>query len=788
MKKIFTFMLMLAFALFAGVSCTNDPGTQSGKTAKVTVSGTPEANLPATGGEFTLNYAIENATLTGVLEVTTEAAWVHVGEVGAESVPFTYDANTDSPGSEPREAVISFAYTDADVVNVTVKQESDAPSFEVVWDETTLSCNYAAYSVKSEVDPEMLYLATTSADLTQYGVQGETVAEKMTNYVAILTQNYMIGTTTEGVWSGDGWFYFKGSMETPKELYRSTADDIYVYVVGFNITATDSYTWGTYATGIELTTAVHTYKAPFLPYPTITVSGDLAKTVSSEAGSVVLDVTVENPIEGNTGLVSVDENVTWATPTYDDGKVTIAYEANTVALPREAKVYIDYGKVNEYGWPETVAEQVVYTLTQEKDGAAAVVTFDIEVVETHFNGIIVNVTPSDLEVDYYLSTTSAKTFNYDTNTWDTIEVDWLEKINSEVKWGVDNTKCFKGALTNHRIVMTPGNYEWYGYDYHVYAFALNADKSGPASEASHVQTTVDVSDTPKLTLSGGGLVWNEEEGRYDLTVSKAGNYTFTYAVENPYEGASVRLNGSKLSDNYYSDLIGNDDQPIFDTANNTVTFVLNGYPEDWSKNFAPTCSNTLVYADDSDEYWGVQAQIKITWVEPTLTLVSSVADLTAGDYYVAGYATTYNDFDWTNYPYHFWTGAVSNLGNTTSNSDLLTVNGNEKMVLDPNMSSQDVEKGKPGVITLVAVEGKTNTYYVKSGDKYLYNAVSATNRRMQLGDTPTEWVASDHSAGGVVLASDGVQLGTAGATYNMIRSYKDASATSSLKYGLVFFK
>lgn len=620
MKKIFTFMLMLAFALFAGVSCTNDPGTQSGKTAKVTVSGAPEANLPATAGEFTLNYAIENATLTGVLEVTTEAAWVHVGEVGADSVPFTYDANTDSPDSEPREAVISFAYTDADVVTVTVKQESAAPSFEVVWDETTLSCNYAAYSVKSEVNPDMLYLATTSADLTQYGVQGETVAEKMANYVALLTQNYMIGTDTADVWLGDGYWYFKGNMETLKELYRATADDIYVYVVGFNITATEGDQWGTYATGIEFTTAVHAYKAPFLPYPTITVSGDLAKTVSSEAGSVVLDVTVENPIEGNNVLVSVDENVTWAVPTYADGKVTIAYEANTTALPREAKVYVDYGKMNDWGYPETVAEQVVYTLTQEKDGAAEVVTFDIQVVETHFNGIIVNVTPSNLEVDYYLNTTSASSFNYDTETWNPIEIDWLEKVNSDIKWGADETKCFKGALTNHRIVMTPGNYEWYGYDYHVYAFALNADKSGPASEASHVQTTVDASDMPKLTLSGGGLEWNEEDGRYELTVSKAGNYTFTYAVENPYEGASVKLNGSKLTDNYYADLIGNEDQAIFDTENNTVTFVLNGYPENWSKTFAPTCNNTLLYADDSGEYWGVQARIKITWVEDVKVL------------------------------------------------------------------------------------------------------------------------------------------------------------------------
>ena len=168
------------------------------------------------------------------------------------------------------------------------------------------------------------------------------------------------------------------------------------------------------------------------------------------------------------------------------------------------------------------------------------------------------------------------------------------------------------------------------------------------------------------------------------------------------------------------------------------------------------------------------------------TKIEKVANLVAGDYIVAGYLTTYtsgsNTYDWTNYPYHFWTGTIS------SKNDLNTVNGNESMVLDPNMSAQDAAKGQPATITFVAVDGKTNTYYIKVGDKYLYNKTSATNRSLGLGDTQVEWVVSDHSKGGLVLATDGVQAATAGATYDLIRSYKDSSAGSSLKYGLVFFK
>ena len=170
-------------------------------------------------------------------------------------------------------------------------------------------------------------------------------------------------------------------------------------------------------------------------------------------------------------------------------------------------------------------------------------------------------------------------------------------------------------------------------------------------------------------------------------------------------------------------------------------------------------------------------------------IISSAANLTAGTYVMAGWSTSYTNngqtFDWTNYPYHFWTGEVSALGSLTSNSDLKTVNGNAKFELDPNMSDQDKAKGYPASITLVAVDGKTDTYYVMVGTKYLYSSESAKNRRMQLGDTPTEWVASDNANGGIQLTSNGVVLGTAGAQYNMIRSYANAG---TLKCGLVFFK
>ena len=112
MKKIFTLMWAIVCAALTIVSCTPDQGDDSGKTftSKITVSGAPEANLTPAAGELSLSYAIENPTLTDALVVTTEAAWVKVGEIGEATVALTYEANTDAPGSPARSSSGRSAY------------------------------------------------------------------------------------------------------------------------------------------------------------------------------------------------------------------------------------------------------------------------------------------------------------------------------------------------------------------------------------------------------------------------------------------------------------------------------------------------------------------------------------------------------------------------------------------------------------------------------------------------------------------------------------------------------
>ena len=602
MKKIFTLMLALACAMFAGVSCTPDNGGEQGGegnyTSAVAVTGAPETNLAPEAGELSLGYTITNPSLTAALSVTTEATWVHVGEVGETSVALTYDANTDSPGSPAREAVVVFAYEGAKTVNVTLKQDAAAPSFAVEFLE--VSCGSAQY-VCTPVDNEMLYLLASTQELGQYGVQGETPAEKMQAYLDMLAMYGMISG------EADGWYVFKGATtDMPKEASRYSAEEsVEVYAVGFKAeqTGTDEYGYPIVTT--TLVTATHAWEVPFLPYPSLTVAeGDLVKNVTAAAGSVTVDCVLENPVEG-TEVVCQTE-AAWVVPTWADNKLTLTYEANDAAVARRAKVAI------QYGWLTNPFE---VTLVQEKNADAVAVTLDVKVTSTQFDGIWVDVTPSDDNVLYALSYKAVET---DWETGAVLETDWMTEAENLLSYVSSTVSFHKGKVTGHFIKMNPSNYEWYGYDYNVWAVAVNATSvegtdyyGNPKttwtvtqilSEVYHTKTTIDASKMPSLEwdlTKNPELVWNENAGRYDLTVEEGTEVVLHFIVNNPAPGAFVALNST--SGLYDSNNVV-DGEPVIDNEAGTITLKVDKF--DASK-YYHYVSLTFKYTNADNDTWGI---------------------------------------------------------------------------------------------------------------------------------------------------------------------------------------
>ena len=158
-------------------------------------------------------------------------------------------------------------------------------------------------------------------------------------------------------------------------------------------------------------------------------------------------------------------------------------------------------------------------------------------------------------------------------------------------------------------------------------------------------------------------------------------------------------------------------------------------------------------------------------------LIETVADLSEGKYFMAGYAEISNDkTDLKPYTYQIWQG-------TLSSSDLVTVayqyQGDELIAKDASQVAAEME--------LVKIDGKADTYYIKIGDQYLYNPSKATNRKLKLKDTAdesVEWKFEDKNNGGVTASNNEVYLVTANADSKFIRSYK-SSSISSLK-GIFF--
>lgn len=159
-------------------------------------------------------------------------------------------------------------------------------------------------------------------------------------------------------------------------------------------------------------------------------------------------------------------------------------------------------------------------------------------------------------------------------------------------------------------------------------------------------------------------------------------------------------------------------------------------------------------------------------------LIDNMDNLSAGKYLLSGYIEEYRGTTYAPYSYQIWTGEVKD--------DLITKSyefTNE--ILNPKDEAIFNE------VELISVPDKVNTYYIKTGNKYLYST-SRDKRKLGLTEDPAnaEWVFSNINtikpeAKGITATNNGVYIGTAGAASNHLRSYGN---TSNYDHGMYFFK
>ena len=174
----------------------------------------------------------------------------------------------------------------------------------------------------------------------------------------------------------------------------------------------------------------------------------------------------------------------------------------------------------------------------------------------------------------------------------------------------------------------------------------------------------------------------------------------------------------------------------------------------------------------------------------TYTLIDNLSNLTAGPFLLAGFrakgeaqsgSTTEPNPAAEDY-YGVWTGEmITGNGKTDCETLQMTFANGELTKIDANVTNS------PAEMELVAVDGKSNTYYIKCNGQYL--ASGSKSRSLSLGADPAEWVFSMVDKDGesrLVAANGGCSLQTVDSSFKtMIRGYQ--SATQG-KHGIYFFK
>ncbi len=545
MKKFYSYFIALATLVFAGVACTPD----GGDTDTATKLAFEEcAALPAEGGAHTLTYAITNP-ISGAELILGEpsAEWLHdLAVVDNTTVSFVIDANEEPLGSEPREATFTATYGTLEAVIVTVKQASAEPFFAVEFTNCTTTSATATITPVEGVGTYYWKKASIS-DLEGFESHAAWLENKLTTSWFVTLNEGVLANQSISEYYGEAYIIVAGAVK------------------GEN--------------GYEFTTPVHSFKVPLVPKPILTIT-PLENNLSHEAGVITLDYTIENAVEGS--AVTLSNEASWTTTTIENGKISIAYTANEYAKARTASLSFSY--------PNTDAPTVV-TLSQAANPNAEVVTFTLEVTETHFDHVIVNVTPSNNTTKYALGGVSK--YDFDGYAYSGSDSNLQADLTSSYK----KPAIVSGAQTGYKLPVSPSDY--YGWDYYIYAYAVSEDEEVATSDVTKTLVTI-TNDKPILSF---------EVSPFEVS-AEGGNYTIKFNVQNPVEGGVVKFNGTQS--NYYGVLV--DKSWTINNEKGEISFQVNPYDASQYSHYATIY--IAYYADETSTTSLATASIKINQLAP----------------------------------------------------------------------------------------------------------------------------------------------------------------------------
>ena len=500
MKKIFGLLAMSAFAL---VACNPDtPEPEPVVEAPVVTLDKQSVEVSAEGGEFTVNYTIENAVEGVTLAVTEDVEWISDVEVAESAISFAVAANDLEVA---REATLNVEYTGAEARTIAVAQaaKSVAPTPElatITLEVENVIWNNADVTVTPSEDVEYILGVMTKEDFASYAEDIESLVAARVEEWKETAQEY------QDMGYDDPWqYYLKNEQRSGERTYSVKYDSLYnmswdteyvVYCFGMD----DEGEQTAYVVVEEFRT-----EAPVPTSNTFTITiGETTKT----SVEFTVEPTTDDPYYVTIETVDVlapygpdkeqsyEDMVRYLTPEYDmtieqrtfTGKQTL-YNSDLGKSVNSFKTY----RVVVWGFENGPTTDVY--MSEEFNPTDPVIDFEpaIYVDEYNHRKVIYSVVPNSSATYYHALHTAAE-----------VGQDGGAALAASLIEGNINANLISGSVQKEVEVQAES-------DYYVVVFGYNPDTKSMTSEvflSELITTPAEPQAAPALDVEVTNLAWN----------------------------------------------------------------------------------------------------------------------------------------------------------------------------------------------------------------------------------------------------------------------------------------
>lgn len=502
MKKIFGLLAMSAFAL---VACNPDtPEPEPVVEAPVVTLDKQSVEVSAEGGEFTVNYTIENPVEGVTLAVTEDVEWISDVEVAESAISFAVAANDVE---KAREATLYVGYTGAEGRTIAVAQaaKSAAPTPElatITLEVENITWNNADVTVTPSEDVEYILGVMTKEAFAPYAEDIESLVAARVEEWQETAQEY------QDMGYDDPWqYYLKNEQRSGERTYSVKYDSLYnmswdtEYVV---------YCFGMNDEGVQTTAvAVAEFRTegPEASDNTFTITIDAMTKSSVE---FTIEPTTEEPYYVTIETVdllagygpdqekSYEDMVRYLTPEYDmtieqrtfTGKQTIS---NT-DINKSVNSFKTY-KVVVWGFENGPTTDVY--MSEEFAPADPIVDFEpsISIDKCNHREVIFSVVPNANSIVYYSSLHTADEVGEDGGQTLAEVLVNMEGFNANLSSGIVQKEYVVEPESEYYVVV-------FGYDSNTATFTSEVFLS------ERITTPAVPGEKPELDVEVTNLAWN----------------------------------------------------------------------------------------------------------------------------------------------------------------------------------------------------------------------------------------------------------------------------------------